>query len=308
MLAILAAGAAFLRATPLAQPAAVRVTAVMAGDVLFPSAAGAKIESLSKNQLVILAKKAGLEVTGNKKDITLRITQHLSSPNADEAGPGWVAEGRSAAEISFDVDVAQAAKEVSDLYEEALDEAAVFSAPGEFDEAGAWLAFFEVTEETEVILPGYLPAPPKGYVSQGAAATAAAAKAIATKVASLKLEGAAAIESRRARRVGTLKAPPGYVTQGFAAAEAAAAARPSMAKGYVAQSSDAPFFEVTEETELVLHGHLWASKGYVSQGAAAAQMKAAATREAATRNRLLLVARRVLAITALLALYSLYFL
>ena len=308
MLAILAAGAAFLRVTPLAQPAAVRVTAVMAGDVLFPSAAGAKIESLSKNQLVILAKKAGLEVTGNKKDITLRITQHLSSPNADEAGPGWVAEGRSAAEISFDVDVAQAAKEVSDLYEEALDEAAVFSAPGEFDEAGAWLAFFEVTEETEVILPGYLPAPPKGYVSQGAAATAAAAKAIATKVASLKLEGAAAIESRRARRAGTLKAPPGYVTQGFAAAEAAAAARPSMAKGYVAQSSDAPFFEVTEETELVLHGHLWASKGYVSQGAAAAQMKAAATREAATRNRLLLVARRVLAITALLALYSLYFL
>ena len=59
------------------------------------------------------------------------------------------------------------------------DEAAFFLAAEDadaeaYDEAedATRLAFFEVSEETEVILPGFLPAPLKGYVPQGAAATA----------------------------------------------------------------------------------------------------------------------------------------
>ncbi|EOD27975.1 hypothetical protein EMIHUDRAFT_457076 [Emiliania huxleyi CCMP1516] len=341
VLLLLAAGVtAFVPSAPgplLTKPAAVRAASMAEGHL--PAAAASEIQSLSKKQLVQLAKKAGLKVTGNKREITLRITKHLSSPNADaaDAADRWVAEVFDEAEaLSFQVDVAEAAKEVASLLDEAAaaraehddwladvaahkqeaaaraeameggaalaaedeeeDEAAFFLAAEDadaeaYDEAedATRLAFFEVSEETEVILPGFLPAPLKGYVPQGAAAAAAAADAVAAKAASLKVEGAAAI-ARRGRRAAALLTPPkqsapaGYVPQGFAAAEAAAAARPSMPEGFVPQSSDAPFFEVTEETELVLHGHLWASKGYVPQGAAAAaaaQVNAAAATESA---------------------------
>ena len=78
VLLLLAAGVtAFVPSAPrplLTKPAAVRA-ASMEAEGRFPAAAASDIKSLSKKQLVQLAKKAGLKVTGNKREITLRITK-----------------------------------------------------------------------------------------------------------------------------------------------------------------------------------------------------------------------------------------